>query len=88
MIEDKDIQVTPGASVESAGRRGMAPVDVPTGVKVTHIRTGLVAFCDHERSQLKNLNVCKAMIEAGLVAAGWLVRPNDKLTRDAGAQDL
>ncbi len=41
------------------------------GVRVTHIPTGLVAFCDAERSQLHNRNVAEAMLEYGLLELGW-----------------
>ena len=39
---------------------------VRSGVKVTHVPTGLIAISDCERSQLKNKNVAMGMIEYGL----------------------
>lgn len=41
------------------------------GVTVEHIPTGLKAFCDQGRSQLKNKHVAVAMIEYGLAEIGW-----------------
>ena len=40
------------------------------GVKVTHAPTGLSATCAAERSQLKNRDVCFAMLEYGLAEIG------------------
>ena len=39
---------------------------ISTGVKITHIPTGLTATCSIERSQMRNRNVALAMIEYGL----------------------
>ena len=39
---------------------------IPTGVKVTHVPTGLTASCNTERSQMKNRDIAMAMIEYGL----------------------
>lgn len=39
---------------------------IPTGVKVTHLPSGLVAICESERSQMRNRNIAMAMIEYGL----------------------
>lgn len=47
-------------------RRGQSAGVVPVGVLVTHIPTGLFAFCDVHRSQMKNRNTAMAMIEYGL----------------------
>lgn len=44
---------------------------VSTGVRVTHIPTGLMAYCDAHRTQKKNLNVCCAMLEWGIAEIGW-----------------
>lgn len=43
----------------------------PPHIRVTHLPTGLLAECSTERSQLRCLNVCKAMIEYGLIEIGW-----------------
>lgn len=51
---------------------GGQTVGMPTTlVKITHIPTGLVAQSDVMRSQMKNKNVCLAMIEYGLAELGW-----------------
>lgn len=39
----------------------------PTGVKITHLPTGLYAYCDCQRSQHKNREVAMQMIEWGLL---------------------
>lgn len=43
----------------------------PTGVEVIHLPTGLKAFCDHERSQMKNRRIACEMIDYGLASLGW-----------------
>jgi protein subunit release factor A len=45
--------------------------DTCLGIRVTHMPTNLQAFCDHERSQIKNKKIAIAMIEWGLVELGW-----------------
>ena len=44
---------------------------VDTGVKITHIPTGLSAYCGTERSQQKNKKIAMAMLEWGLAEVGW-----------------
>lgn len=39
----------------------------PHGIQVTHLETGLVAFCDVHRSPFKNREVALSMIEWGLL---------------------
>jgi peptide chain release factor 2 len=41
-------------------------VGIPTGIKITHIPSGLIAICDMERSQIKNKETAMRMIAAGL----------------------
>jgi protein subunit release factor A len=36
------------------------------GIRVDHLDSGISAECKFERSQMKNRDVCLAMIEAGL----------------------
>jgi protein subunit release factor A len=54
--------------VNQAGKGGQHVGAAPTGVRVLHEPTGLVAECGYERSQLKNREVAFSMIEWGLVA--------------------
>lgn len=42
----------------------------PSGVKVTHVPTGLSASCECERSQLRNKNVAISMLDWGLLELG------------------
>ena len=53
-------------SILQPQRGGQSVGVIPKGVLVTHVPTGLAAFCDKERSQLKNRNVAMAMIESQL----------------------
>ena len=55
-IDDKDIRV------EAYSHDGVRR----SGLKVTHIPTGLVAICDKDADQLRNLRVAKEMLEAGI----------------------
>jgi peptide chain release factor 2 len=41
-------------------------VGFPTGIKITHIPSGLIAICDMERSQMRNKETAMRMIAAGL----------------------
>lgn len=49
--------------------------DFPKGIWATHTPTGLKAFCNSERSQLRNRNVAVAMLEYGLAELG--IQPAD-----------
>ena len=44
---------------------------VRSGVKATHLPTGLIAISGCERSQLKNKNVAMGMIEYGLAIINY-----------------
>lgn len=39
---------------------------ISTGIKITHIPSGLIAICNAARSQLKNRDIALNMIEVGL----------------------
>lgn len=52
-------------------------------VKVTHMPTGIIAFCESERSQSRNLRGCKAMIEYGLAEIEWKDESNRHRTGDS-----
>jgi peptide chain release factor 2 len=41
-------------------------VGIPTGIKITHIPSGLIAICGMERSQMRNKETAMRMIAAGL----------------------
>lgn len=45
---------------------GVQPVKVYSGVKITHLPTGLIAFCATEKSQLENKSIALTMLRAGL----------------------
>jgi peptide chain release factor 2 len=67
MINPKNILIE---TVTQSKRGGQHTGDVSCGVKVTHIPTGLKAFCDSERSQMRNRDVCIAMLEYGMAEIG------------------
>jgi len=46
-------------------------VGVRTGVKVTHLPTGLIAICNTERSQHRNRQIAVDMILGGLTSPGF-----------------
>ncbi len=50
---------------------GQTTAYTDSGVKVTHIETGLTASCSTERSQLRNRKVATEMVEYGLLATGF-----------------
>lgn len=61
-----ELRVECGHTYDMTPRTGMQPVSVPSGVRVTHLPTGLTAFANTERSQFKNRAIAIKMIEAGL----------------------
>ena len=62
-----DLKIEPLAPPHRGGQHvGL----MPTGVKVTHVPTGLTASCDCERSQMRNKAVATSMIEWGLSEIG------------------
>lgn len=65
-LEDLKIEVEPRIP-----KGGQTVGIISTGVKVTHIPTGICAFCEVERSQMKNKNIALAMVEYGLAEIGW-----------------
>lgn len=46
-------------------------VGVDTGVKITHLPTGLVAICDTDRSQHRNKQVAMDMLLGGLTSPSF-----------------
>lgn len=66
------LKIEAGYRGRPGGHPGGQQCGGPTAaVHITHLPTGLKAECDCERSQLKNKNVCLAMIEYGLAEIGW-----------------
>lgn len=59
----KHLKIEISNPIPSGGQRAGI---IPTGVKITHLPTGLIAICESELSQHKNRNVAMAMIEYGL----------------------
>lgn len=47
---------------------GMQPNQVLGGIKLTHKPTGISAWCNAERSQMRNKAVCMEMLEAALTS--------------------
>ena len=65
---DLKVEAYPPRS-ESAG--GQHVGSGPVGIKVTHLPTGIVAVCQHMRSQHMNRDVCLTGIEMMLLECGW-----------------
>ena len=59
---------TPDANPRGGQRVG----SINRGVRVTHKPTGIIAFCDTERSQIRNRDIAFAMIEYGLAEINWV----------------
>lgn len=63
MIPPEQLRLEPEQSKQLGGQHvGVSP----SGVWATHVPTGLKAFCNCERSQLRNRNIAVAMLEYGL----------------------
>ncbi len=62
MIPPEDLEV----SLYNPRPPGGQHVGTPTGVKVVHLPTGLIAICQNSRSQHRNRGVAVRMIEAAL----------------------
>ena len=76
---DLKVEAYPPRS-ESAG--GQHVGTGPVGIKVTHLPTGIVAVCQHMRSQHYNRAVCLSGIERMLAEAGW--QPQASAEEDLG----
>lgn len=57
-------------TVDRSPKEGQHCGQIPTGVRVTHVETGLSAYCDFKRSQMANRQVALAMLEYGLAELG------------------
>jgi peptide chain release factor 2 len=66
-IPDADLQIELWPPNGVGGQQ----VGVTTGVKVTHIPSGIVAFVNTNRSQHRNKNVAVDMILGALTSPHW-----------------
>lgn len=57
-----------GTSQSPGGQHAGSP---RSGVRVTHVETGISAMCAEARSQHKNREVAHQMVEWGLVSLGY-----------------
>ena len=65
MSDDFRVEIWPPLSDSPGGQHvGCGPC----GVRVTHIPSGLQAFCDAERSQHRNRAIAFAMLEGGVTS--------------------
>jgi protein subunit release factor A len=67
VIDPQDIKVECIRKHPQGGQH----VGADSGVRVTHIPTGLVAECDSERSQHRNKQICLDMILGGLTSPNF-----------------
>lgn len=67
-LNESDLKIEPYPVVSPGGQHVSV---VRTGIKVTHVPTGLIAISDCERSQMKNKNVAVQMIEYGLAVINY-----------------
>lgn len=63
LIDPKDLKIEPYPITSSGGQHVSV---VRSGIRVTHIPTGLIAISDCERSQVKNRNLATSMINFAL----------------------
>lgn len=63
LIDPKDLKIESYPVISPGGQHVGV---IRTGVKVTHIPTGLIAISDCERSQIKNRNLAMSMINFAL----------------------
>lgn len=66
VLMDQEVEIIPCHHISCGSRGGMQPVDVPKGVMASV--QGLTAFCDSERSQMRNRDIAVSMLKAGLRA--------------------
>ena len=63
LIDLKDLKIEPYPAISPGGQHVSV---VRTGIKVTHVPTGLTAMSDYERSQVRNRNLAMSMINFAL----------------------
>lgn len=64
MLKDEDLKV----EVLRTHPRGGQHVGTDTGIRVTHLPSGITAECDNDRSQHRNRQICIDMILGGLTS--------------------
>ncbi len=67
-MKDEDLKIKAYPERRSGGQTVGVMI---TGIRITHLPTGLVACCACERSQVKNRKVALSMLEWGLLEVGW-----------------
>lgn len=65
ILRDSDLRVD---TYKSGGKGGQSAQKNDTAVRITHLPTGLVAACEQERSQWRNLQLAKRVVAARLNA--------------------
>lgn len=66
-MKDSDLTI----NIYPPQNKGGQHVGISYGTQAIHEPTGLQAIVNTERSQMKNRNIAKSMIEWGLTEIGW-----------------
>lgn len=67
MIPPENLKMETYPPVQKGGQH----VGSPTGIRIEHIPSGLVAICNIERSQHKNRAVAMDMLMGGLTSSSY-----------------
>lgn len=74
-------------ALSTVPKGGQQVGNVPRGVRVTHLPTGLIACCESQRSQLANRTVAMSMIEWGLAEIGYKATLSERIEQQFKAAE-
>ena len=70
LIPPADLLIEPAQRTPEVPQGGQH-AGVSPGIMITHLPTGLIAYCHNDRSQHRNRAICIAMIEGALTCPEW-----------------